>query len=72
VFATLLILLMFLAPFGIVGLAKRIGRRFVLLIPRPPLALDGDATAPVVEPGDVPSTPLEDVVPSPPTQGGSP
>jgi branched-chain amino acid transport system permease protein len=36
VFATLLIVLMFVAPFGVVGLAKRIGRRFVLVIPRPP------------------------------------
>jgi branched-chain amino acid transport system permease protein len=36
VFAALLILLMFVAPFGIVGLAKRIGRRFVQVIPRPP------------------------------------
>jgi branched-chain amino acid transport system permease protein len=36
VFATLLILLMFVAPFGLVGLAKRIGRRFVLVTPRPP------------------------------------
>jgi len=37
-FATLLILLMFVAPFGIVGLAKRIGRRFVVITPRPPTA----------------------------------
>ena len=72
VFATLLILLMFLAPFGLVGLAKRAGRRVVLVIPRPPLALDTGAATPVVEPGDVAPTPLEDVVPSPPTQGGSP
>ena len=71
VFATLLILLMFLAPFGLVGLAKRIARRFVMIIPRPPLALDGVA-APVLDPGDVAPTPLEDVIPSPPTQGGSP
>jgi branched-chain amino acid transport system permease protein len=72
VFATLLILLMFLAPFGLVGLAKRVGRRIVLVIPRPPLAFEGGATAPVVEPDEVPPTPLEGVVPSPPTQGGSP
>jgi branched-chain amino acid transport system permease protein len=36
VFASLLIALMFVAPFGIVGLAKRIGRRFVVVAPRPP------------------------------------
>jgi ABC-type branched-subunit amino acid transport system permease subunit len=36
VFATLLIVLMFVAPFGLVGLAKRIGRRIVLVTPRPP------------------------------------
>ena len=72
VFAALLILLMFLAPFGLVGLAKRFGRRFVFVVPRPPGGLDTGATAPVVEPGDVPPTPLEDAVLSPPTQGGSP
>ncbi|HEX4819680.1 MAG TPA: branched-chain amino acid ABC transporter permease [Acidimicrobiales bacterium] len=71
VFASLLILLMFLAPFGIVGLAKRMGRRLVFVIPRPPLALD-DVPVPDLEPADVAPTPLEDVVPSPPTQGGSP
>jgi branched-chain amino acid transport system permease protein len=50
VFATLLILLMFVAPFGIVGLAKRVARRFVLVIPRPPvLAGAGEAAAPVAE-----------------------
>jgi branched-chain amino acid transport system permease protein len=38
VFAALLIILMFIAPFGMVGLAKRIGRRIVLVIPRPPSA----------------------------------
>lgn len=36
VFAALLIILMFVAPFGIVGLAKRIGRRIVQVIPRAP------------------------------------
>ena len=36
VFAGLLILLMFVAPTGIVGLAKRLGRRFVQVVPRPP------------------------------------
>lgn len=70
-FAGLLILLMFLAPFGLVGLVKRISRRFVLVIPRPP-APHELAVEPVIEPGDVPQSPLEDVVSSPPTQGGSP
>ena len=37
VFAVLLILLMVLAPFGIVGLARRIGRRIVQVIPRSPV-----------------------------------
>ena len=72
VFAALLILLMFLAPFGLVGLAKRFGRRFVLVVPRPPSGVDTGTAAPAVEPGDVPPTPLEDAVPSPPIQGGSP
>lgn len=36
VFAALLIVLMFVAPFGLVGLAKRIGRRIVQVIPKPP------------------------------------
>jgi branched-chain amino acid transport system permease protein len=38
VFAALLILLMFVAPSGLVGLAKRIGRRFVVVQPTPPVA----------------------------------
>ncbi len=38
VFATLLIVLMFVAPFGVVGLAKRIGRKLVVVVPRPPTA----------------------------------
>lgn len=36
IFASLLIVLMFVAPTGIVGLAKRIGRRFVIVLPAPP------------------------------------
>jgi branched-chain amino acid transport system permease protein len=36
VFAALLIVLMFVAPFGIVGLAKRLGRRLAIVTPRPP------------------------------------
>jgi branched-chain amino acid transport system permease protein len=72
VFATLLILLMFIAPFGIVGLGKRIARRFVLVIPRPPDGVDTPGDTPEVEPEDVPPTPLETAVTSPPIQGGSP
>ncbi len=45
VFAVLLILLMFVAPFGLVGLAKRIGRRFLVVVPRPP-----EAAAPLTAP----------------------
>ena len=38
VFSALLIILMFVAPFGIVGLAKLAGRRIVQVVPRPPAA----------------------------------
>jgi ABC-type branched-subunit amino acid transport system permease subunit len=38
VFSALLIILMFVAPFGLVGLAKRAGRRIVQVVPRPPAA----------------------------------
>ena len=48
VFAVLLIALMFVAPFGIVGTAKRIGRRFVVVLPTSPL----DAPAVPMEPGE--------------------
>ena len=72
VFATLLILLMFVAPFGIVGLAKRMARRFVLVIPRPPDGVDTPEQTPEVGPDDIPPTPLETAVTSPPIQGGSP
>jgi len=41
VFAALLILLMFVAPFGIVGLARRVGRRLVTIIPAIPLGVRG-------------------------------
>jgi branched-chain amino acid transport system permease protein len=51
VFAALLIVLMFVAPFGMVGLAKRIGRKLVVVIPRPP---SGHAAPPVA---DVPPPP---------------
>jgi branched-chain amino acid transport system permease protein len=72
VFATLLILLMFVAPFGIVGLAKRIGRRFVLLIPRPPVSGGKEAMLPIDEEAleAIPATPLETASTSTPTQGG--
>jgi branched-chain amino acid transport system permease protein len=50
VFAALLILLMFLAPFGLVGLAKRIGRRLVVIIPAIPGEPSAPAIAPPVEP----------------------
>jgi len=72
VFAALLIVLMFVAPFGIVGLAKRIARRFVLVIPRPPDGVDTPEAEPEVAPDDIPPTPFEDAVTSPPTQGGIP
>ena len=36
VFSALLIVLMFVAPFGLVGLAKLLGRRIVQVVPRPP------------------------------------
>jgi branched-chain amino acid transport system permease protein len=36
VFAALLIILMFVAPFGLVGLAKTTARRIVQVVPRPP------------------------------------
>jgi ABC-type branched-subunit amino acid transport system permease subunit len=71
VFATLLILLMFVAPFGVVGLGKRIARRFVLVIPRPPDGVDTPEVTPEVEPDDIPPTPLESAVTSPPIQGGN-
>lgn len=47
VFASLLIILMFVAPFGIVGLAKRTGGRLVQVIPRPPTGGSPPAQAPL-------------------------
>jgi branched-chain amino acid transport system permease protein len=45
VFAVLLVLLMFVAPFGVVGSAKRICRRLLVVIPRIPVhASPGAAT----------------------------
>jgi branched-chain amino acid transport system permease protein len=68
VFATLLILLMYVAPFGIVGFTKRVGRRLVLVVPRPPVTGD-DVPEPELAPDDVAPSPFESSVSSP-TQGG--
>jgi len=70
VFATLLILLMFVAPFGIVGLARRIGRRFVVVVPRPPTSREAAEAVPEALEA-IPSTPLESAVPTSPSQGGT-
>lgn len=48
VFAILLILLMFVAPFGVVGLAKRIGHKLVVVVPTSPT----DAPGSPAEPGE--------------------
>lgn len=48
VFALLLILLMFVAPFGIVGLAKRLAAKVLVVIPRRPT----DAPGTPIEPGE--------------------
>jgi branched-chain amino acid transport system permease protein len=53
VFSALLILLMVVAPVGLVGLAKRIARRFAMVIPRPPRP-GVDPVPP--DPGAVPDT----------------
>jgi branched-chain amino acid transport system permease protein len=52
VFASLLIVLMYVAPFGIVGAAKRFGRRIVLIVPKPPPG-HGGAAVEVAPPGVV-------------------
>jgi len=70
VFAALLILLMFVAPFGIVGFAKRVSRRILLVVPRPPTGAGGDGPEPDVAPDAVPPSPFESAVPSP-SQGGA-
>jgi branched-chain amino acid transport system permease protein len=71
VFSALLILLMFVAPFGIVGLAKRIGRRFVLLVPRPPGGGGSEQAGTAPEAVEaIPATPLETAASALPTQGG--
>ena len=45
VFAVLLIVLMFVAPFGLVGLARRIGQRVVRVVPRRPTDPPSSPTA---------------------------
>ncbi|MBA2280593.1 MAG: branched-chain amino acid ABC transporter permease [Actinomycetota bacterium] len=49
VFAALLVVLMFVAPFGIVGLAKQTGRRFVHVVPKPPALAPAEQLAPAVD-----------------------
>ena len=56
VFASLLVALMYFAPFGIVGAAKRFGRRILVVIPKPPAGAggrDGAAEVEVAPPGVV-------------------
>jgi hypothetical protein len=66
-----LILLMFVAPFGIVGLAKRFGRRFVVLVPRLPGGGGGQEAGTAPEAVEaIPATPLETAASALPTQGG--
>jgi branched-chain amino acid transport system permease protein len=70
VFATLLIVLMFVAPFGIVGFAKRLARHVLVVVPRPPIARDS-ASPPPAEPevgSEGPSTPFEVQAPLEQTQ----
>lgn len=55
VFAILLIVLMFVAPFGVVGLAKRIGHKLVVVVPTSPT----DAPASPMEPGEASGAPEE-------------
>jgi branched-chain amino acid transport system permease protein len=69
VFAAMLILLMYVAPFGIVGFVKRVSRRILFVVPRPPGAA-GDVPEPVVAPDDVTPSAFETAISSP-TQGGS-
>jgi branched-chain amino acid transport system permease protein len=57
VFAALLIILMFVAPFGIVGLAKQLSRRIVQVIPMPPTRRADTRLAPETT---TPSTELEE------------
>jgi len=72
VFAALLIILMFVAPFGIVGLIRRIGRRFLIVVPRPPRGGGAQVSGPAPEEVEaLPATPFETASTSPPTQGGT-
>jgi branched-chain amino acid transport system permease protein len=52
VFAVLLILLMFVAPFGLVGAAKRLGRHLVIVVPPIPAS---STTLPHAEPTQAPT-----------------
>jgi branched-chain amino acid transport system permease protein len=49
IFAVLLIALMFVAPFGIVGLCKRLAARVVRVVPKPAGSGAGQLTAPVAD-----------------------
>lgn len=59
VFAALLIGLMFVAPFGIVGFAKRVARRVLVVLPTPPVTARGRGDQPppdrAGEPAAIPS-----------------
>ena len=48
----ILVILMFVAPFGIVGLAKQMGRRLVQVVPRPPRAA---SPSPTTQPQETPA-----------------
>jgi len=55
VFASLLILLMFVAPLGLVGLAKRLARKVLIVIPRLPVAVPVEVGDPDLPPDDLPA-----------------
>lgn len=73
-FATLLIGLMYLAPFGIVGLAHRIARRVVQIVPKVPSSRNEAAVSEPESSATMPGTPLEASASttSSPNQGGNP
>jgi branched-chain amino acid transport system permease protein len=64
ILAIILLAMMFIAPFGIVGLLRRIARRFVVIVPRPAgnpiderqalITTEADAAGDVDEPGPDP------------------
>jgi branched-chain amino acid transport system permease protein len=56
VFAVMLILLMFIAPFGVVGLARQVSRKILVVTPVPP-ELPEDQVPPAVAAGAAPATP---------------